>query len=130
MRRLRARRSSNAFRSPVSPRWPRSNGYSLGMAVRGSAGLLVLAAVLLAALAPASSGGTASTHQRSPFRGLGTWVSIYAPAEWANPEAAVAAMARHGVRTLYLETGNYSHRASVFRPADAGRFIDAAHAAG
>ena len=39
-------------------------------------------------------------------------------------------MAKHGVRTLYLETGNYSHAAPVFRPADAGRFIDAAHAAG
>jgi hypothetical protein len=39
-------------------------------------------------------------------------------------------MAQHGVRTLYLETGNYSHAAEVFRPADAGRFIDAAHAAG
>jgi hypothetical protein len=86
-----------------------------------------LAALLLALTA--SSGGAASTRHHSPFAGLGTWVDIYSP-EWADPEAAVAAMAKHGVRTLYLETGNYSHAAPVYRPADAGRFIDAAHAAG
>ena len=97
---------------------------------RGSARLLVLAVVLLAMLASTvSSGGAASAHRRSPFAGLGTWVDIYST-EWADPEAAVAAMARHGVRTLYLETGNYSHNADVFRPYDAGRFIDAAHASG
>jgi hypothetical protein len=93
---------------------------------RGSACLLVLAAVLLAS---ASSGGAASTRKPSPFAGLGTWVDIYS-AEWKNPETAVAAMASHGVKTLYLETGNYSHRGPVFKPRYAGRFIDAAHAAG
>jgi hypothetical protein len=86
----------------------------------------VLAVVLLALTA---SGGAASMRHRSPFAGLGTWVDIYS-AEWADPEAAVAAMAQHGVRTLYLETGNYRHGAPIFRPDDAGRFIDAAHAAG
>jgi hypothetical protein len=98
---------------------------------RGSARLLVLAVVLLALLTSAvSSGGAASTrHHRSPFAGLGTWVDVYA-GEWADPETAVAAMAQHHVRTLYLETGNYSHVADVFRPDAAGRFIDAAHAAG
>jgi hypothetical protein len=89
----------------------------------------VVAVVLLALLAPASSGGAASSRHRGPFVGLGTWVDIYA-AEWADPESAVAAMAKHHVKTLYLETGNYSHAASVFRPDRAGRFIDAAHAAG
>jgi len=88
----------------------------------------VLAALLLASTA--SSGGAASTHHRfGPFAGLGTWVDIYST-EWADPEVAVTNMARHGVRTLYLETGNYRHAAPVFRPDDAGRFIDAAHAAG
>ena len=88
----------------------------------------MLAVVVLALLASAAPGG-ASTRHPSPFAGLGTWVDIYST-EWADPEAAVAAMAQHGVRTLYLETGNYSHAVDVFRPDDAGRFIDAAHAAG
>jgi hypothetical protein len=39
-------------------------------------------------------------------------------------------MAKHGVRTLYFETGNYSHNDPVVWPDAAGRFIDAAHAAG
>jgi hypothetical protein len=96
---------------------------------RGAARVFVLAAVLLAVLTPAAPGGAVATHRTSPFAGLGTWVDIYSPA-WSNPEAAVATMAEHGVKTLYLETGNYRHAAPVFRPAEAGRFIDAAHAAG
>ncbi len=98
---------------------------------RGVIRAALLAGVLAAALLAltTASGGAASTSRRSPFAGLGTWVDIYS-SEWADPEAAVAAMARHGVRTLYLETGNYSHSAPVFRPEEAGRFIDAAHAAG
>jgi hypothetical protein len=92
--------------------------------------VLALAAVLLALAASAAPGATAPKHHRSPFAGLGTWVDIYSTAAWADPEAAVATMAANGVHTLYLETGNYSHAADVFRPALAGRFIDAAHAAG
>lgn len=97
--------------------------------VRGSARLLVFVVVLLAVLVPAASGSTTSSYRFGPFAGLGTWVDVYG-AEWNDPKAAVAAMARHGVKTLYLETGNYNHAQPVFRPADAGRFIDAAHAAG
>lgn len=89
----------------------------------------LLAGALAALLLAAWSGRDAPVRAGGPFAGLGTWVDIYS-AEWANPEAAVGAMAGHGVRTLYLETGNYSHRAPVFRPNRAGRFIDAAHAAG
>lgn len=39
-------------------------------------------------------------------------------------------MARDGVRTLYLETGNYKQRHDVSRPYFVGHWIDAAHAAG
>jgi hypothetical protein len=96
---------------------------------RGLARGFVLALVLLAVLVPSATGRASAYHHRGAFAGLGTWVDIYSPA-WGNPEAAVAAMAQHGVKTLYLETGNYSHAAAVFRPAVAGRFIDAARAAG
>jgi hypothetical protein len=34
------------------------------------------------------------------------------------------------VRTLYLQTSNYSRRAGIVRPAALGRFVDAAHVAG
>jgi len=39
-------------------------------------------------------------------------------------------MAPKGVRTLYLETGNYRQKTDLVRPAALARFIDAAHAAG
>lgn len=39
-------------------------------------------------------------------------------------------MDRHGVRTLYLETGNYRQSVDLIRPRAQGRFIDDAHAAG
>jgi hypothetical protein len=100
------------------------------MGARGSARLFVLAVVLLAVLVPASSGGAAAPRHHSPFAGLGTWVDIYSTTALGDPEAAVASMASHGVRTLYFETGNYSHNAPVVWPDAAGRFIDAAHAVG
>ncbi len=98
---------------------------------RGTIGAVLLAGALAAVLLAVDGvvRRRGIHRHRGPFAGLGTWVDIYS-AEWADPEAAVAAMAQHGVRTLYLETGNYSHAAPVFRPNDAGRFIDAAHAAG
>lgn len=89
----------------------------------------MLAAVLCAALA-GSGGASASQSRRSPYAGLGTWVDIYATSSWAAPQRAVAEMARDGVRTLYLQTGNYSQPVDLVRPWAVGRFIDAAHARG
>jgi hypothetical protein len=39
-------------------------------------------------------------------------------------------MAKHGVRTLFLETSNYQMRQDVVRPDRVGRFVEAAHAQG
>lgn len=80
-------------------------------------------------LAP-SAGASASSPRRTPYAGLGTWVSVYSKKARRDPEQAVAAMAGDGVHTLYLETGNYRHKADVVRPSVVGRFVDAAHAAG
>lgn len=94
------------------------------MAVR-----VLLAAVLAAVLVSPAAGARSSTPPLAPYAGLGTWLDIYATSFWANPEQEVAAMARDGVRTLYLQTGNYGSAALV-RPRALGRFIDAAHAEG
>jgi hypothetical protein len=64
------------------------------------------------------------------YRGLGTWIDIYDPTLWDDPGGAIAAAAGHHVRTLYIETANYHASAPVFRPADMGAFIEAAHARG
>lgn len=82
-----------------------------------------------AVLAPAS-GASVSSRSPTAYAGLGTWLDIYATAAWAHPEAEVTAMARVGVRTLYLQTGNYGQRVDLVRPGALGRFVTAAHAAG
>ncbi len=80
-------------------------------------------------LAPAA-GASVPSHSRKPYAGLGTWLSIYAKKAWRDPEPQVEAMAADGVRTLYLETGNYRQHTDLVRPWQLGPFIDAAHAAG
>ncbi|HXF57258.1 MAG TPA: hypothetical protein VNO34_06755 [Actinomycetota bacterium] len=64
------------------------------------------------------------------YRGLGTWVDLYDPELWERPEAAVQAMKALGVRTLYLETGNYRIRTALFRPRRMDRFLEEAHRLG
>lgn len=66
----------------------------------------------------------------APFQGMGVWIDIYDDAAWADPGTAVADMAGHGVRTIYLETSNY-HRPFPFVNKQAvAAFVDAAHADG
>jgi len=89
---------------------------------------LLLAAAALAAVLVAPASG--ASRQPSAYAGLGTWLDIYAASYWAHPQREVAAMARNGVRTLYLQTGNYEQSVDLVRPDKLGRFIDAAHAAG
>jgi hypothetical protein len=79
---------------------------------------------------PASGACVSPPHRPAVYAGLGTWLDIFATAAYAEPERQVAAMARVGVRTLYLQTGNYSQRSDLVRPRALGRFIDAAHTAG
>jgi hypothetical protein len=98
--------------------------------VRLGALLLLAAVVGSAVLASPSSGAAVSSGRRSPYASLGTWLDIYATSSWAHPRQEVAAMARDGARTLYLQTGNYEQRTDLVRPQALGRFIDAAHAAG
>jgi hypothetical protein len=84
-------------------------------------------ALLLVAGAGSARRGSA---RLAAYRGLATWVDLYDPQSWADPETAVDAMAARGVRTLFLETGNYSHAARVHQPSVTARFIEAAHADG
>ena len=61
------------------------------------------------------------------FSGLGTWIDIYETSSWNHPKRTVREMHAHGVRTLYLQTSNYTHKpAIVFREATM-RFINYAH---
>jgi hypothetical protein len=74
--------------------------------------------------------GPVSPHGASidAFQGLGTWVDLWDARAWRDPEAAVADMARHGVRTLFLQSGNYSQHDQLFKEAKLKEFISAGHA--
>jgi hypothetical protein len=91
---------------------------------------LLLAAVLCVPLLAPAAGAAAVSPRPAAYAGLGTWLDIYATSSWARPEREIAAMASVGVRTLYLQTGNYEQRVDLLRPRALGRFVDAAHAAG
>jgi hypothetical protein len=86
--------------------------------------------VVLATLCLAVPAGGALPRDTSAYEGLGTWVDVWDGTVWAKPEAAVARMRDLGVTTLYLETSNYTQRGGLVRPADLGRFVEAAHANG
>lgn len=94
-------------------------------------GCLLVVVVLSALLGAPSPGATAAPPDLKAYAGLGTWLDIYAgKSAWRHPGREVAAMARDGAHTLYLETGNYKQTVDVVRRRAQGRFIDAAHAAG
>jgi hypothetical protein len=67
---------------------------------------------------------------KAVYGGLGSWLDIFAGRAWNDPGALVARAKAAGVRTLYLQTSNYSQRLAIVRPVALGRFVDAAHAAG
>ena len=90
--------------------------------------MLLAAAVLAAVLVAPAAGGSA--RHPSAYAGLGTWLDIYATSFWAHPQREVAAMHRDGIRTLYLQTGNYEQSVDLVHPQKLGRFIDSAHTAG
>jgi hypothetical protein len=94
---------------------------------------LVLALLLCASavtLLPGSSARAASGPSLSAYRGLGSWVDIYDHRLWRDPEAVVTTLHARGVRTLFLETGNWRIDTAIFKPAVVARFVDEAHRQG
>jgi hypothetical protein len=86
--------------------------------------------VLAAALSPGGRARPAvpDAPKLEVYRGLGAWVDLFEGRAWRRPTRAVADMKSHGVRTLYLETSNYSQPRDIAMPRVVERFIEAAHA--
>lgn len=63
----------------------------------------------------------------APYRGLGAWVDIYDRGPWKRPRTTVGRMHRRGVRTVYLQTGNWGLDRAVFRPRSISAVLEAAH---
>ena len=91
----------------------------------------LVTALLLGAFVPLALGKTArKAPSLAAYRGLGSWVDIYDKPVWTNPDVVVKDMASHGVRTLYIETGNSKSKTAIFNPKAQSAFIRAAHARG
>jgi hypothetical protein len=90
------------------------------------------AAAVARTTAPGATVAQAATASpgTSLFESLGSWVDIYEHWSFADPERAVARMAHQGVRTLYLQTSNFSREVAIKWPGREAQFIRAAHARG
>jgi hypothetical protein len=88
------------------------------------------AAVLAAALLAGASSPAGRAADASVYSGLGTWISIFGTKAYTQPGAVAAQIAARRVKTVYLETSNYSQPADVVRPAQLGALVDALHARG
>lgn len=90
--------------------------------------LRVAAILVTLALAP----HPARVAQAGPvaYSGSGAWIDRYDFARLEDPEFAVAEMADHGVRTLYVETASWRvpKRVDVVAPQQTQDLIAAAHA--
>ena len=66
------------------------------------------------------------------YQGAGAWIDRYDFARLEDPEFAVAEMADHGVKTLYLETASWKvpSRVDIVAPLQTDDLIAAAHANG
>ncbi|HSJ50893.1 MAG TPA: hypothetical protein VLA90_06345 [Actinomycetota bacterium] len=78
---------------------------------------------------PGGAGGAGAVGPEvypDPFRGLGTWIDIYDVRAWRHPERSVRAMRDRGVRTIYLQTSNFSRGRQFVHLEGVDRFLDAA----
>jgi hypothetical protein len=95
-----------------------------------------LAITLAIALAPAPKHLATQTEQQvarsglDAYRGLGSWIDVFDQKSFSNPAATMAAMRQRGVRTVFLETGNYGLKQPIYDPKAVAAFIDAAHQQG
>ena len=86
----------------------------------------VLSALALVGALPAS--GRIEAPDVQSYAGLGTWIDIYSVGFRADANGIAASLARRGVGTLFVETGNFRQRVDLFHPQQLSRLIEAAHA--
>jgi hypothetical protein len=99
--------------------------------VRRSPVAFALVALLLSLGSPLRTGASAAkAADTSVYAGLGTWISIFGTKAYTQPTLVAAGIAARGVKTVYLETSNYSQPVDIVRPQQLGPLVDALHARG
>ena len=91
------------------------------------------AAASLATPAPAAVATAVLSPHGAPldaYQGLASWVDVYDTPAWRNPKGAVLDMARHGVRTLFVQTSHYNSATPFCNVKALCEFIAEGHAHG
>jgi hypothetical protein len=85
---------------------------------------------LVIALVASCASALAAAPKDGVYRGPGAWIDIYDGAVLADPAGTVTSLAPYGVRTIYVETANYTRPplTSIAYPIGIAQLIDAAHA--
>ena len=113
---------------------PISDRFLLAITMVAVTAVAIAATSMLLADTSAPPTPTAKRVSAAPsidaYRGLGSWVDMFDARAWADPEATVNDMASHGVRTLFIETGNSTSKTAVFEPQAQETFIRTAHIRG
>jgi hypothetical protein len=92
------------------------------------AALVALTVAILLASVPAAS----ARPSKDAYRGPGAWIDVYDGRLLADPFGTVTNLYLHGVRTIYVETANFTNPrvGSFVFPVGVAALIDAAHADG
>ena len=115
---------------PVRVRW-------VALAAAGLA-LVVVAAVAISRTsadsptvgsppAPQTQIPAVPMHTSPVFESLGAWIDIYDHAAWNHPAQTIRTMKANGVRTIYIQSSNYSHHVAFVYPGGIARYVDLAH---
>jgi len=99
----------------------------------GFAAIALLASVLVFAVAmmrsaPSSPASEKPLNPLDAYRELGTWIDLWDARAWNDPAGTVKDAADHGVRTLFIQTGNARSTSGISNPAAMREFIKEAHA--
>jgi hypothetical protein len=113
--------------------YTRRGGDCYHSAILRSRKAIVTAAIALAAFgSPASPASASTPASTEAYEGPGTWVDIFDARVLADPLGTVGELSLNGVRTIYVETANYTtpRFGSIAYPVGIAALIDAAHASG
>jgi len=92
------------------------------------AGALALAISLVRHGTTTSTAQTEATNAPDAYHGRASWIDVWDSRAWNDPAAAVKDMSDHGVRTIFIQTGNARSAQGIANPSALREFITEAHA--
>jgi hypothetical protein len=101
---------------------PAKSPFTRRLRRRAALGAAVLA---VAGLTPAAAHG--ASVSTTAYEGLAAWIDVFDAGPWERPESTVRGLARRGVATLFVQTGNSTRPSALHRPDRLARILASAH---